>query len=287
MDVVPFQQNPNEAAMMAAVTDASAIGGPRSSPSTRRESNGRRWTKSLTGSMTVVCFIFGGLVAMQVRAYQRVQRNRDDSARGQVAAEMQIRDMRDRLTNTNKQNVELSTDLDHMKKQVESGQKVGQSQLDQLKSQIKDLQMVAGLTAVTGPGVTITLDDNPEVSKAGLSSGMPLPGIVHDFDLQQVVNELRAAGAEAIAISGTRITGYTPIRCVGPVININWEHVAPPYRVQAIGDSERLSRALSMPSGIVEQLRNQVIVVRINDEHMLRLPAAEDMPSLRVAKPAQ
>ena len=276
MDVVPFQQNPNEAIARAAPAGSGRGQGGR-----------RKWTKSLTGSMTIVCFIFGGLLAMQLRAYQLVQVHRVEVQQTQIAEEQQLQDMRERMSSANKQNAELSSNIDSMKKQVESGQQVGRAQLEQLKSQIKDLQMAAGLSAVTGPGVTIVLEDNPEVSKAGANTGMPLPGIVHDYDLQQVVNELLVAGAEAIAINGTRITGSTPIRCVGPVININWKQVAPPYRVQAIGDSETLSTALSMQSGIVEMLRNQVVIVHVNEERMLHLPAAENMPKFREAKPAQ
>jgi uncharacterized protein YlxW (UPF0749 family) len=144
--------------------------------------------------------------------------------------------------------------------------------------------MLLGLTPVKGEGIVIRLADNPQAAAdAGPDAGPFLPGIVHDFDLLQVVNELRSAKAEAIAVNGIRITGYTPIRCVGPVIYINFESVAAPFTVQAIGNADSLESAVSMPGGIIENLKNQTLGIKIYQDD-LSLPAAEGLPPMKVAK---
>ena len=163
-----------------------------------------------------------------------------------------------------------------------SGSRMSATQAKQLTARIKELETTAGLTPVSGPGVVIRLSDNPNA--AGEALGSFAPGLVHDFDLLQVVNELRAAGADAIAVNGTRITGYTPIRCVGPVIYINWEPAAAPFKVEAIGDPNTLISALKMPKGIVDNLKNQTLGVQITPARNLRLPPTGGIPRLKTAK---
>lgn len=243
-------------------------------------------TRTWTASLTVVCFLFGGLLALQLRAYEKVQAARENKVAGDAMLSDQAREIKAKFVKTDNEKKALEQKFAALQKQIDNGEMVGKTQLDQLKTQIKQLQTLAGLTAVSGPGVALTLTDNAEMAKASNAALSPgALGIVHDYDLQQVVNEMRSAGADAISISGIRITGYTPIRCVGPVININWEHIAPPYKVEAIGDADKLYTALSMPSGIVETLRNQAVNIHLSRNKQLHVPAAESMPKLKVAKP--
>ena len=116
-----------------------------------------------------------------------------------------------------------------------------------------------------------------------------LPGIVHDFDLQQTVHELLSAKAEAIAVKGAgggwiRITGYTPIRCVGPTIYVNFKSCAAPFTVAAIGNPTTLKNALETPGGIIYNLKQQTLGVKIAPTHSLKLPAMEGIPSFSDAK---
>ena len=64
--------------------------------------------------------------------------------------------------------------------------------------------------------------------------------IIHDDDLLRVINELRAAGAEAIAINGERIVAMSEIRCAGPTLSVNNNRSAPPYEIKAIGNPNNL-----------------------------------------------
>jgi uncharacterized protein YlxW (UPF0749 family) len=100
----------------------------------------------------------------------------------------------------------------------------------------------AGLTALVGPGVTVTVDDAP-------SAGDDL-GRVLDVDLQELVNGLWQAGAEAVSINGHRITALSAIRGAGDAVLVDYRPLARPYVTTAVGDGSRLAdRFRSGPAG--------------------------------------
>jgi uncharacterized protein YlxW (UPF0749 family) len=100
------------------------------------------------------------------------------------------------------------------------------------RAQLNLLAIRSGTAAVRGPGVSVTVDDAPD-SVSDRSN-------VLDSDLQQLVNGLWQAGAEAIAINGERLTNLTSIRQAGSAISVNYRDLARPYVVQAIGDPATL-----------------------------------------------
>jgi uncharacterized protein YlxW (UPF0749 family) len=103
-----------------------------------------------------------------------------------------------------------------------------------------------GLIAVVGPGVSVTVDDAPQPS-AG--SGDDLSRVL-DVDLQDLVNGLWRAGAEAIDINGHRLTSLSAIRGAGDAILVDYRPLARPYVVTAIGDSGLGRRFASGPAGV-------------------------------------
>ena len=132
-------------------------------------------------------------------------------------------------------------------------------QITLLSKDLAKAQFLAGLTDVKGPGVVVTLND----SKTPLPAGMPAgilgatpPNIIHDTDIGQVVNELKAAGAEAISVNDQRLVAVSPIRCAGPTIFVNNTPQTPPYVIKAIGDPRTLSTALSISGGIADQIQH-------------------------------
>lgn len=101
----------------------------------------------------------------------------------------------------------------------------------------------AGRTPVTGPGLTVTLDDAPADSPQ--PPGVhPDDLVVHQQDIEAVVNALWAGGAEAMAIQGQRIVTTSAIRCVGNVLLLHGQVYSPPYTISAIGEPEVLRAAL-------------------------------------------
>lgn len=115
-----------------------------------------------------------------------------------------------------------------------------------IQRQVRRLQGPAGFTAVSGPGVSISLDDTPKSDTADLLErgvdGDKL--VVHQQDIQAVVNALWAAGARAITLMDQRIITTTGIKCVGNTVVIKDIPYAPPYRIKAIGDPLQLQDQL-------------------------------------------
>lgn len=105
---------------------------------------------------------------------------------------------------------------------------------------------------MTGPGVVVTLRDSPRSPEPEED---PYPFLVHDVDIQTLVHELWASGAEAISVNGQRLVTRSPIRCAGPIVLINGVKVGGPYEVRAIGPADQMAGALRMPGGFRDNLQ--------------------------------
>jgi uncharacterized protein YlxW (UPF0749 family) len=107
-----------------------------------------------------------------------------------------------------------------------------------------------GLTAVQGPGITVVLNDAPtDVPNAGVD---PNQLVVHQSDLQAVVNALWAGGAEAMTIAGQRVIATSAVRCVGNTLLLNGNVYSPPFRVAAIGPYRTMQEFLDSSQGVRE-----------------------------------
>ncbi len=104
--------------------------------------------------------------------------------------------------------------------------------------------LAAGRTPVTGPGVVVELWDAPVPPDFASSDLHPDDLVVHQQDLEAVINALWAGGAEAMMIQDQRITATSSVRCVGNVLLLHGRHYSPPYRVSAIGDPAALRDAV-------------------------------------------
>ncbi|MFC5723336.1 DUF881 domain-containing protein [Streptomyces gamaensis] len=154
--------------------------------------------------------------------------------------------------------------------------------------------LLAGATAVHGPGIKLVVDDARQTKQSGgngprESNGFSDTGRVRDRDMQRIVNGLWQSGAEAIAINGQRLTALSAIRAAGDAILVDNKPLVPPYTVLAIGDGERLGKAFeSSADGQYLHVLQQNYGVRasISAQGDVRLPAA---PSLlvRTAQPQE
>lgn len=107
------------------------------------------------------------------------------------------------------------------------------------------LAPAAGFTAYTGPAVQVSLDDAPQPS-GGLPSGVrPDDLVVHQSDVQAVVNALWAGGARAMQIMDQRVIATSAVRCVGNTLILQGVVYSPPFRITAAGDPARLRAALA------------------------------------------
>lgn len=106
-----------------------------------------------------------------------------------------------------------------------------------------NLEVAAGRVAVDGPALVVKLWDAP--MRDPLPTGVrPDDLLVHQQDLEAVINSLWAGGAEAMSVQGHRVTNWSSIRCVGNVLLIDGSVYSPPYEIVAIGDPMALSASL-------------------------------------------
>jgi len=124
-------------------------------------------------------------------------------------------------------------------------------QIKQIAQQLQEARMQAGLLAMTGPGVVLTLNDSKR--RPGPDED-PYYFIIHDQDLQSLVNELFAAGAEAVSVNDQRIITRSSIRCVGPSVLVNTVQLASPFTIKAIGPSKEIEGGLRMPGGWLDSM---------------------------------
>lgn len=158
-----------------------------------------------------------------------------------------------------------------------------------IKTELDNTKLLAGLSEVNGQGLIITLDDTDALTQIALDAGYYDPNayIIHDSDLVMVVNELLAAGAEAISINGQRITGLTSIRCTGPQVVINDVRTVAPFKILAIGESTKLRGSLSLRGGIIDTIKADSINVTIEESEDIKIPAYEKTITYKYAKPAK
>lgn len=147
-----------------------------------------------------------------------------------------------------------------------------------LEQELSQTNKLVGKTEVTGEGIIITLSDNEETT-------------ILDTDLLKLINELRLAGAEAIAINDVRVVGMTDIVEVNDTILVNEERVVSPYVVKAIGNQTYLSSALSLKnSGFIDMYTSSGKTVKMSIEKNIKIPAYRSQNNLmqfRYAKEAE
>ena len=114
-----------------------------------------------------------------------------------------------------------------------------------------ELQFAAGLVPVTGPGVTVRLDDAPRQPGRPPLSDDPDDLVVHQQDVQAVVNALWAGGAEAMMLMDQRVVSTSAVRCVGNTLILHGRVYSPPFIVTTIGEPAALRRALEADPGVL------------------------------------
>jgi uncharacterized protein YlxW (UPF0749 family) len=116
----------------------------------------------------------------------------------------------------------------------------------------------AGFTDLHGPGLTVVLNDSPRRSTDRTEDGPDNDDlVVHQGDVQAVVNALWAGGAEAMSIMDVRVISTSAVRCVGNTLLLHGQVFSPPFKITAIGEPTAMRRALDSAEG-VQQFRDAV-----------------------------
>jgi uncharacterized protein YlxW (UPF0749 family) len=141
----------------------------------------------------------------------------------------------------------------HLRRQIEAatGAEAGSdARVAEQRTRGQAEQGPAGLVAVHGPGVTVKLNDAPRRPDGSRPTGSPDDLVVHQQDVQAVVNALWAGGGEAMSIMGVRVISTSAVRCVGNTLLLDGRVYSPPFVVTAIGDPMLLQHALDASDGV-------------------------------------
>ncbi|WP_333778657.1 DUF881 domain-containing protein [Streptomyces sp. IBSBF 3136] len=158
---------------------------------------------------------------------------------------------------------------------------------------LSGLEKSAGTQKLTGRAVTVTLNDAPPNATAKLP-GYPEPQpdylVIHQQDLQAVVNALWQGGAKGIKVMDQRLISTSAVRCVGNTLILQGRVYSPPYKITAVGDPGRLQQALAASKAI------QTYMVYVNvyglgwkvtDDGTVTLPGYSGTVDLHYAKPVE
>jgi uncharacterized protein YlxW (UPF0749 family) len=161
----------------------------------------------------------------------------------------------------------------------------GGAEVRAVQVEVDDMAAVAGGRGLDGPGVIVTLDDS---NLARSPSGDPNDLVIHERDIQTVVNALWAAGAEAVGLNGHRLTSASAVRCAGNTLLLHGTVQSPPYEIVGIGDPEALRDSLEGGPGMDRLLAAaRAFGLRyVFQEGTVRIPSGTVVPELAAAQPA-
>jgi len=132
---------------------------------------------------------------------------------------------------------------------------INDPQVEDTLAEVDTLKGPAGLEPVSGEGITVTLADSPE-SVAETSQKPSFYLVVHQQDIQAVVNAMWLGGADAVTIQGQRVISTTGIKCSGNVVRLHGIPYGQPYVISAVGDQDALFGAI-MDSHYLQTYRYQ------------------------------
>jgi uncharacterized protein YlxW (UPF0749 family) len=216
--------------------------------------------------LTVVTLCTGFLVATSIETTKLTRKERMNDQLFQQETQLN-----DRILSEKEQNQKLENQLIDLQRQVgkvEEAMAERKSEAADTLSQLEAARMLAGVVPVEGPGIVVSMQD----SQSAASSADVTNYIVHEQDVRLVVNELKAAGAEAMSINGQRLVSNSSIRCVGPTIIVNGIKSAAPFVITAIGDPDTLEGALNMPGGVLQSLQD-FVQIDLAKKARVQLPA--------------
>jgi len=194
----------------------------------------------------LIFLLFGLMITTQLNMLDKKTATVDDKQSPEILIENE---------QLKKQKDELQKKVDELTKKTQEYENAAAGRGKEnnlLLEELQETRLLAGLSDVKGPGLIIYI--TPKNTLFGNSAdGYP----IIDYDLLNIVNELNAVDAEAIAINDIRLTGRSGIRTAGDGIIINNQKISPQKRVtiKAIGNVELLKYAMDFPGSIPSRLK--------------------------------
>ena len=209
--------------------------------------------KQYSAALTATCVILGVIIGVQVNTVKQQRMTTENQRLSEaILALNQMQAERDAL-------LEQNQALEKNMKEYQNGT---------LGTEMEQLLAFAGLTEVSGPGITVTMTDSSSKGSGDMNAYL-----VHAEDLLSVVNELYGAGAEAVSINGQRMVGKSAITCAGSIVMVNGVRVAAPFEIRAVGEADVLDAALHFPGGVVDNLAPWGIEISVRREAAVVVPA--------------
>ena len=215
----------------------------------------------------VTALVAGTLFASSVRASQGSDLRPDQAM------------LPDLIRSQNRTNEARSDRLGELQGQVDASTAAlapGNLRTQQLEREANELAAAAGRTAVMGPAVRVTLDDAKLLGGVVPAGADPDDYVIHQQDVQAVVNALWAGGAEAMMLQDQRVISTSAVRCVGNTLVLQGRVYSPPYVVTAIGDPARMQAALDADPA-VENLRQWSVAVGLGYD--VAVPGEQQFPA--------
>ncbi|MEU9124807.1 DUF881 domain-containing protein [Streptomyces sp. NPDC048506] len=241
------------------IADGGSDGGDDARPRTGRERLvASLWPPRLTRAQLIVAlllFILGLGLAIQVRSTS------DSSALRGARQEDLVRIL-DELDNRSQRLTDEQRRLEGQKTELENSSDQAEEARKQTVEKEQQLGVLAGTVAAQGPGINLTIDD-------------PTHSVEAD-KLLDTIQELRAAGAEAIQVNDVRVIASTYLSDVRGGVEIDGRRVTQPYRFKVIGKPADLEPALNIPGGVVQTLEKEQAKVSVTGEKKIIVDALRE-----------
>lgn len=228
-------------------------------------------------TVPLIMAALGFLVVAQIRAGRAFRTQVQVPTRNVYALATLLREEREARAG-------LETQVTDLRKKLEAYERTaseGRSLAEAMGRELETLRIALGLKAMRGPGVVVRVAD-PKTQPKGSN-----PVVVSYQDIVAVVNELWAAGAEAIAVNGQRLTATTGLSQVSGTVVVNLQRLTGPFDIAAIGDPSTLDGALNIRGGLLDGLRALGLTITITRRDSLTVPAYKGAITFERAVPVQ
>jgi uncharacterized protein YlxW (UPF0749 family) len=194
-----------------------------------------------------------------------------------------IKDRRDQVLESEKRAATLRTQVENQTEALAGSDAPIAAQRDRAVAN----RQAAGFTVLAGSGLTVELNDAPQLGDSLPVNARNDDLVVHQGDLQAVVNALWAGGAEAMSIMNVRVLATSAVRCVGNTLLLHGRVYSPPFKITAIGDPVALQRALAASEGVrlfKDAVDHFQLGYQETVESSVTVPAFEGSTGLRTAQ---
>ncbi len=215
--------------------------------------------------IAIVCVILGIILSLQYKVFRE---SLEGTSGNLLKKQSELSNELEKVMKEKKVLVSKLKETEKKLNEIEESASRDNAVIKNLSDTIDKYEILAGMSNVVGEGVEITIDNPP------LDQQVNDVNIINSYEeILKLVNELNAAGAEAISINEQRVIGITEIRKAGNFINVNSIPQTNPLIIKAIGNKSSLEGALSFRYGQVTNLRRLGILVDIRTLNEVKIPS--------------